>query len=75
MFLKGISPSCYFLPRFFFVLLVFAMVKPIVQVISELEKYGWAKLNVITAVSEFDTEVKVTELISSLTIAKDAAAA
>jgi hypothetical protein len=47
------------------------MVKMVVQIVDEVPKYRWVKLDVLSATSIWDSEKKIDDLVSSLTIARD----
>ena len=51
------------------------MVKATIQIVDEVSKYRWLKLDVLSAASIWDSEKKIDDLVSSLTISMDIASA
>jgi hypothetical protein len=51
------------------------MVKAAIHIVDEVSKYRWVKLDVLSVVSFWDLEKKIDDLVSSLTIVRDAESA
>jgi hypothetical protein len=51
------------------------MVKKVIQIEDEIAKYRWVKPEILSVVSLLDSEKKVDDMVNSLSISRDRAAA